>query len=243
MINMDQRLSSSRTVRINPDQLRAYRHRKKWTQRDLARASGFTEDYISQLERMPATRNKGTKLETIIRLAQALDVFPTDLLIQNSADESPSDFIRLDFPWKVIDSGPQSSPLLSKQSVNTTFDIRIDPDRLREIRLRKQWTQRDLASASGFSEDYISQLERAPTTRNKGTRLETILKFAQALEVMPLDLLSYELIESLHASLIRRQLLESAVGLEIVELLRGQVTLTAWHEGLQISQEPIRTLA
>jgi len=235
---MDQRWSNSPGVRIDPDQLRTYRRQKKWTQRDLALASGFSEDYISQLERTPTTRNKGTKLETITRLARSLDVFPTDLLFRHTADKLQGDFIRQDVPGEIADRQFRSSEL-----ARTTLDIRVDPDRLREVRLRKQWTQQNLASASGFSEDYISQIERASTTRNKGARLETILKLSQALKVQPLDLLPYEFIELLDTDLTSRELLDSAVSLGAVELYHGQTSLAIRYGDSQISQEPVKTLA
>jgi transcriptional regulator with XRE-family HTH domain len=240
---MGQRLPNGPGVRIDPDQLRAYRRQKKWTQRDLALASGFSEDYISQLERAPATHNKGTKLETITRLAQSLDVLPTDLLFRHATNELQDDFIRQDVLGDTTGSQLSSSDMPSEGLARTTLDMRVDPDRLREVRLRKQWTQHDLALASGFSEDYISKIERAPMTRNKGTRLETILKLSQALEVLPLDLVSHEFIELLYADLTRRELLDSAVRLGTVELFHGHMPLAARYGASQSSQEPIKTLA
>lgn len=65
----------------------------------------------------------------------------------------------------------------------------LDPDKLRAARLSKHWTQRQLAERVGFSEDYINQLERSWATRNKGTNLETLLRFAQTLEIAPEELL------------------------------------------------------
>ncbi len=61
--------------------------------------------------------------------------------------------------------------------------------------------------------------------------------------MLPLDLLSHELIESLHANLTRRELLDSAISLGIVELLHGRVPLTTWHGGQQFSKEPPKTAA
>lgn len=87
--------------------------------------------------------------------------------------------------------------------------IRIDPDKLRAYRLQRNWTQRELAEKTGFSEDYVSQLERAETTRNKGAKLETIIRFAQALDVFPDNLLAFPSNAGL-TGLTRKQLLSYA---------------------------------
>src|SRR5947208_2827519 len=79
------------SIHINPGQLRRLRLQKHWTQRDLARATGFCEDYISQLERASTTRNKGTKLETLMKLAHHLDVLPADLLAQDAFRQQEAD--------------------------------------------------------------------------------------------------------------------------------------------------------
>src|SRR5712691_3684375 len=104
--------------------------------------------------------------------------------------------------------------------------FRLDPDRLQRYRLQKRWKQRDLARASGFGEDYISQLERAATTRNKGTRLETILRLAQALEIAPVEVLPEKLAEALQADMTRRDLLGNATSLGIAGLLYSKTTST-----------------
>ncbi len=87
--------------------------------------------------------------------------------------------------------------------------IGLDPDKLRAARLRKRWTQRQLAEHVGFSEDYINQLERSWATRNKGAKLETILLFAKALEMTPKELLRVDP-NATPPEFTRHQLLTSA---------------------------------
>jgi transcriptional regulator with XRE-family HTH domain len=59
--------------------------------------------------------------------------------------------------------------------------------RLREARLRKVWTQRDLATASGVPTVTISRIENGHT--QEGPRQSTIRKLADALDVDPAWLL------------------------------------------------------
>lgn len=60
--------------------------------------------------------------------------------------------------------------------------------RIREIRLRKQLSQGDIARTLGVHRSYISGLERG--MRNPS--LLTIKKIAKALRVKPKELLEYE---------------------------------------------------
>lgn len=231
---------------LDPDRLRRYRLQKRWKQRDLARAAGLSEDYISQLERAATTRNKGTRVETLVTLAQSLDVLPIDLLVEDAVERSTMEgplhrfLSNVDTVWS---SDPLGGPGVA---VNGLIILRIDPGKLREARLKKQWKQRDLARASGFSEDYISQLERAATTCNKGTRLETILRLAQALEVAPVELLPETLAASLQADMTRRELLGNVTSLGIAELLLSKVfshTVRSSFLSIELPAEAQETIA
>lgn len=203
-------VSKQSTFRLDPDRLQEIRLRKSWTQKELAQASGFSEDYISQLERAATTHNRGTKLETIAKLASSLHV-PIEALLRTTdsvelrqqfalADNEtltttqPISYEALSTYLLLIHSSQQASPEVESEDIHRQefLPVLINPEQLREHRLRKQWTQKKLASASGFSEDYISQLERAATTRNKGTKIETIAKLASALDVAIEELLIFD---------------------------------------------------
>lgn len=235
---------------LDPDRLRTYRLRKRWRQRDLARATGFSENYISQLERAATTRNKGTRLETLLRLAQPLGVLPVDLLVEDAVGQPAMDGLLLQRVPPNVDTIRSSGPAgMSGTTVSGISGLRIDPWKLREARLQKKWLQRDLARESGFSEDYISQLERATTTRNKGTKLQTIFQLAQALEIAPIDLLPDKLAESLQADMTRRELLGKAAGLGVAGFLLSKTALTV-RQNIRSSQlvvelaaETIETIA
>lgn len=244
-------LQSNRvSLHIDSDRLRRCRLQKQWTQHDLAQATGFCDDYISQLERAPTTRNKGTKLETLVKLAQHLNVCPADLLAEDVFRQLEADVLLHE-----IYSNVDTVRLF--RSISSTGDVtekavvfRIDPEKLREARLRKSWTQRDLARASRFSEDYISQLERAATTHNKGTRFETLLRLAQALEIAPVDLLTENLSEALQVDMTRRELLDHATSLGIVGLLYGKTPSAPRHSAfpfslssIELPAEPVETVA
>src|SRR5258706_9861722 len=170
---------------LDPGRLRRYRLQKRWRQCDLAQAMGFSEDYISQLERAATTRNKGTRVETLVRLAKHLDVLPIDLLDEDAIRQISMEVLLYHILSNVDTIESSDPPGEPGTTVNEMFHLCIDPGKLREARLKKKWLQRDLAGASGFGEDYISQLERAATTRNKGSRLDTIFRLAQALEIAP----------------------------------------------------------
>src|SRR5258706_10500 len=122
----------------------------------------------------------------------------------------------------------------------------LDPGRLRRYRLQKRWRQCDLAQAIGFSEDYISQLERAATTRNKGSRLDTIFRLAQALEIAPVELLPEKLAVSLQADMTRRELLGHATKLGIAGFLFRKIpspTVCPSFPSIELPAEPLETVA
>ncbi len=229
---MDTVQAKSGQLLIDSERLRRYRLQKQWTQHNLAQTTGFSEDYISQLERAPTTRNKGTRLETLMQLAQHLDVLPVDLLAANSAPQPAIEvllhpgFSNFDTIRSLDSHGPCG------EIVDGVIALRIDPGKLRAARLKNKWVQRDLAHASGYSVDYISQLERGTITRNKGTKLETILRLAQALEVAPIDLLSEKLSEALRIDMTRRELQGNSTSLGIVGFLCGKMPSTTLHTAL-----------
>lgn len=57
---------------------------------------------------------------------------------------------------------------------------------LRRLRLRKAWTQGELAQAAGLQRNTIARLEAVPT---KAADMRTIRKLAAALGVEPAELL------------------------------------------------------
>ena len=63
-------------------------------------------------------------------------------------------------------------------------EIQIIGLTIRECRLKKDWTQEDLASASGLHPSYIGGIERGQ--RNVG--LINLMKIAKALDVHPSQL-------------------------------------------------------
>lgn len=64
--------------------------------------------------------------------------------------------------------------------------LAIDPEALRTARLRRFWSQTDLARASGVSAHGISRLENDSRT----ARMSTVRALADALGVEPLVLLA-----------------------------------------------------
>lgn len=77
--------------RLDPEQLRLFRRQRCWTQAELARRTGFSEDYIGQLERARKTANKGAKLETLVTLAKALQVSVEDLMESDDWNQEQED--------------------------------------------------------------------------------------------------------------------------------------------------------
>ena len=61
------------------NRIRQYRQNKKWLQEDLAEKTGLSVSYIGMLER----DEKFPKLDTLMRIADELDVTPNELLVDN----------------------------------------------------------------------------------------------------------------------------------------------------------------
>ena len=60
---------------------------------------------------------------------------------------------------------------------------------LRKIRLIKVYTIRELASRSGITREWIERIEKQD---NPNLRIATICKLAEALDVRPEELITYE---------------------------------------------------
>ena len=64
-------------------------------------------------------------------------------------------------------------------------DILIDGEKIRTLRNKRRWTQKQLALASGVDQSIISNLEN---NAKPGTRIETMVALARALGVATDDL-------------------------------------------------------
>jgi transcriptional regulator with XRE-family HTH domain len=65
-------------------------------------------------------------------------------------------------------------------------DILIDGEKIRSLRNKRRWTQKQLAMTSGVDQSIISNLEN---NAKPGTRIETLVALARALSVATDDLL------------------------------------------------------
>ncbi|MBI3913125.1 MAG: helix-turn-helix transcriptional regulator [Chloroflexi bacterium] len=63
---------------IDGAKIRALRDKRRWTQSDLEQSSGVDQGIISNLEN---DRKEGTRIETLVALARALQVATDDLLV------------------------------------------------------------------------------------------------------------------------------------------------------------------
>jgi transcriptional regulator with XRE-family HTH domain len=59
-------------------------------------------------------------------------------------------------------------------------DILIDGEKIRALRNKRRWTQKELAMVSGVDQSIISDLEN---NKKAGTRIETLVALARALSV------------------------------------------------------------
>ena len=64
--------------------------------------------------------------------------------------------------------------------------VKIDGEKLQEIRLGKFWSRDELSEKSGIHRDHIGRIERG---EGGNSRPPTIRKLAEALEVDPRELL------------------------------------------------------
>jgi transcriptional regulator with XRE-family HTH domain len=70
---------------------------------------------------------------------------------------------------------------------STIGDVRIDGEKLRQLRLERFMDIGELSEKSGMHRDHIGRLERGEWTG--GSRPSTVRKLAQALDVDPHELL------------------------------------------------------
>jgi transcriptional regulator with XRE-family HTH domain len=66
------------------DNLRRMRHERGWTQEELAHRSGLNRNYVGMVER----REHAATVDTLERLAEALDIDAAELLRGDGADET-----------------------------------------------------------------------------------------------------------------------------------------------------------
>ena len=74
---------------------------------------------------------------------------------------------------------PTDSPTMGR--------VRVDGNKLRELRERAFLSRAELGARAGLHPDHIGRLERGDW--KGGTRIDNIRKLAEALEVSPADLL------------------------------------------------------
>ena len=67
----------------------------------------------------------------------------------------------------------------------TMEDILIDGEKIRALRNKRRWTQKELAQVSGIDQSIISDLENNKKT---GPRIDTMVALARALSVTTEDL-------------------------------------------------------
>lgn len=65
-------------ILIDGAKIRALRNKRRWTQKQLAMASGVDQSIISHLEN---NAKPGTRIETLVALARAFGVATDDLLV------------------------------------------------------------------------------------------------------------------------------------------------------------------
>ena len=69
------------------------------------------------------------------------------------------------------------------------YCVYIARSHLKEIRLMKGYTIRELASRSGITREWIERIEKQDSPN---LRIATICKLAAALDVRPVELITYE---------------------------------------------------
>ncbi len=68
--------------------------------------------------------------------------------------------------------------------------MKVDGDKLRELRERRLMSRAELSARAGLHPDHIGRLERGDWTG--GTRIDNIRKLAEALGVQPPEILADE---------------------------------------------------
>jgi transcriptional regulator with XRE-family HTH domain len=75
--------------------------------------------------------------------------------------------------------------IAATEEVITMEDILIDGEKIRSLRNKRRWTQKQLAMVSGVDQSIISNLEN---NAKPGTRIETLVALARAFGVATDDL-------------------------------------------------------
>lgn len=73
------------------------------------------------------------------------------------------------------------------REVPTMADVKINGEKLQELRLAKFWSRDELAEASGIHRDHIGRIERG---KGHKSRPPTVRKLAEALGVEPSELVN-----------------------------------------------------
>ncbi len=71
----------------------------------------------------------------------------------------------------------------------TIADVKIDGEKLQNLRLERFWSRDELADKSGIHRDHIGRLERG---EGGNSRPPTVRHLAEALEVDPAELVAGE---------------------------------------------------
>src|SRR6266702_750221 len=98
--------------------------------------------------------------------------------------------------------------------------------RLQHFREQQGKTQRELAEATGLTEDYISKIERGI---NLVTKIETIAKLALALHLLPEELISQDTAELPEVQWLRQEVLDITPRIVLATLASDQVLLS-WQD-------------
>ncbi len=137
------------------------------SQETLADTAGLHRPEVSRLER---GRREPT-LETLVALARALGMTPSELL----------DGLDPDKPC----ARPSPDPLASAVAEDIQATRHAFAFLLRALRLDRDISQVALAEAAGLHRTYISLIERG----QRGPKLETLVALARALGMTPSELL------------------------------------------------------
>lgn len=93
-----------RRVNLDGERIVYFRGERWLSQRDLAEASGLSEQTLHRLEN---GKTSHPHVETVLRVARALDVHPDELLDKHPADEDALPSVR-PFPQQLIRKSSQA---------------------------------------------------------------------------------------------------------------------------------------
>ena len=141
-------------INIDPKNLKELRLRKKLSRAQLAEKSNVSERQITRIESSKA--GVTARIYTVNRLADALNV---DCKALSGASPLPND----------------------QQEAIETFDQRINPKRLKDLRTRKKLSRRQLAEKANLSERQIARIESSE--RDVSVRTSTVKRLAFVLGI------------------------------------------------------------